>query len=646
MDGARGMDGSDGEDGVSVTNAFIDFDGSLVINLSDGQSLNVGEVVAPDLAEKIKVITNGGGTSQGVLDTLTSLQNQINLISSALVYKGTWNASTNTPALASGVGTANSFYIVSVAGTTTLDGISNWGVGDWATFNGTAWQRVEGGAAGNFTDLSASGAVTLSGGTANGVAYLNGSKVLTTGSGLVFDSSGNLGIGTSSPSAKLHVQGNTFRQNDATNSNGYIIDTSTTTTRLETLFGGSSFAIRTGASASNRMFIDSSGNLGIGTSSPAVKFVVSNSGANGYEFDPANSFISSYNRSTSAWTAVTFRAGGYTWNINNSNDALKLDSSGNLGIGTSSPAFNSGSGVEIERAGIANLRLENSSAGNNFELYSDSLVNGINLRGFNGSPMVFWTANTERMRLDSSGNLGLGVTPSAWEASYKAFQFGAGSAFLAGRVGSLQNRQVFLGIGASNNGTNWLYTPTGVAISYYAQIDGAHQWFNAPSGTAGATVTFTQAMTLNASGNLGIGTTSPTAKLEVTAGATGVQSLFSHSSGTPTIAVGATTTTYNTQIGYNVTSEYGYIQATAAAGVYDDIAINPLGGNLGIGTTSPSASAILDAQSTTKGVRMPNMTTTQKNAIASPAAGLMVFDTTLAKLCVYTGAAWQTITSV
>jgi hypothetical protein len=68
-------------------------------------------------------------------------------------------------------------------------------------------------------------------------------------------------------------------------------------------------------------------------------------------------------------------------------------------------------------------------------------------------------------------------------------------------------------------------------------------------------------------------------------------------------------------------------------------------GNLGIGVTA-NASAILDAQSTTKGVRMPNMTTTQKNAIASPAAGLMVFDTTLAKLCVYSGSAWQTITSI
>jgi len=69
-------------------------------------------------------------------------------------------------------------------------------------------------------------------------------------------------------------------------------------------------------------------------------------------------------------------------------------------------------------------------------------------------------------------------------------------------------------------------------------------------------------------------------------------------------------------------------------------------GNFGIGTSSPSASAIIDAQSTTKGVRMPNMTTAQKNAISAPAAGLIVFDTSLAKLCVYSGAAWETITSI
>jgi hypothetical protein len=66
--------------------------------------------------------------------------------------------------------------------------------------------------------------------------------------------------------------------------------------------------------------------------------------------------------------------------------------------------------------------------------------------------------------------------------------------------------------------------------------------------------------------------------------------------------------------------------------------------SVGIGTATPAATAILDVQSTTKGLRFPNMTTTQKNAI-SASAGTVVFDTTLSKLCVHTGSAWQTITS-
>ena len=59
-DGLNGKDGKDGKDGVSVTDAKIDFDGSLVITLSTGQELNVGEVVAPELQEKIKLVTSGG----------------------------------------------------------------------------------------------------------------------------------------------------------------------------------------------------------------------------------------------------------------------------------------------------------------------------------------------------------------------------------------------------------------------------------------------------------------------------------------------------------------------------------------------------------------------------------------------------------
>jgi hypothetical protein len=168
--GQRGQDGTngvDGTDGVSVIDAHIDFDGSLIIGLSSGRVINVGEVVTSDLAEKIKVITNGGGTSQTVLDTLASLQTQINnlipsqtgnsgkylttngsalswaSVAGGLTYQGTWNASTNTPTLASGVGVNGYYYITSTAGSTNLDGITDWQIGDWLMFNGTVWQKID-----------------------------------------------------------------------------------------------------------------------------------------------------------------------------------------------------------------------------------------------------------------------------------------------------------------------------------------------------------------------------------------------------------------------------------------------------------------------------------------------------------------------
>ena len=160
QNGRDGHDGVDGNDGISVTSARIDFDGSLVIGLSSGVELNVGEVVAPDLAESIKVITNGGGTSQSVLDTLTSLQAQITAMAGFVNYEGTWNASTNTPTLTSSVGTKGDYYVVSTTGSTNLNGITTWTQGDWAIFNGSAWEKVDN------TDLVTSvagrtGAITL-----------------------------------------------------------------------------------------------------------------------------------------------------------------------------------------------------------------------------------------------------------------------------------------------------------------------------------------------------------------------------------------------------------------------------------------------------------------------------------------------------
>jgi hypothetical protein len=118
-----------------------------------------------------------------MLKTVSSITNAIG----ALNYKGTWNASTNTPTITSGVGVKGDYYVVSVNGTTTIDGISNWGVGDWITYNGGAWQRVEGGADLNGVNLEVTGTTNLAALTASTALALDASKnvvsVTNTGTG-------------------------------------------------------------------------------------------------------------------------------------------------------------------------------------------------------------------------------------------------------------------------------------------------------------------------------------------------------------------------------------------------------------------------------------------------------------------------------
>lgn len=98
---------------------------------------------------------NGGGK-------LTSSQIPASLVG-AVVYQGVWNAATNTPALASGVGTQGYYYKVSVAGTTAIDGISAWNVGDSIIFDGSTWDKIDGvtnevvTVAGLYGNISASG---------------------------------------------------------------------------------------------------------------------------------------------------------------------------------------------------------------------------------------------------------------------------------------------------------------------------------------------------------------------------------------------------------------------------------------------------------------------------------------------------------
>jgi hypothetical protein len=88
----------------------------------------------------------------------------------ALSYQGTWNASTNTPTLASGAGVKGYYYVVSVAGSTNLDGVTDWKVGDWAVYNGTAWQKVDN--TDSVTSVNGyTGAVVLTAADVNAVPY-------------------------------------------------------------------------------------------------------------------------------------------------------------------------------------------------------------------------------------------------------------------------------------------------------------------------------------------------------------------------------------------------------------------------------------------------------------------------------------------
>ena len=102
-----------------------------------------------------------------MLKTVSSVTNAIG----ALNYKGTWDASTNNPTLTSSVGTKGDYYVVSVAGSTNLNGETLWGVGDWAVFNGSIWQKVDGG------DTSTVNSLTVT--SLTGYMYANNSAAVT-----------------------------------------------------------------------------------------------------------------------------------------------------------------------------------------------------------------------------------------------------------------------------------------------------------------------------------------------------------------------------------------------------------------------------------------------------------------------------------
>ena len=432
-------------------------------------------------------------------------------------------------------------------------------VGNAAT---TPVQLLGTGSDGSFTNLTVSGTTALNGGAtlgdASGDALTINSSAVSIPNGLNFDSNtfvidatnNRVGVGTASPSQKIHVSDSAATYLQLSNTSG-----TPSNIFIGALGSNNSIISRDGTTGNNplafivgtteRMRIDSLGQLGIGTSSPGYRLDVaagdttaglgyaarlrSNSTAGAASLQFTNNAVSAQNAYITADDSqnLTLASGtGYARLWTNGSERMRIDSSGNVGIGTSSPANPGSFGcvLNIDNAGGSALYLSDDGSVGQVSMFGTSM--SINNRA-NGATL-FSTNATERMRIDSSGNVGIGTSSpqnqlhiNGTSTGYARFQ----SSNRTFTIGSLASAYGFV----------------------INDVDAA-----------------AERMRIDASGNVGIGITTPNTRLVVYANTTtATQRIFNvnavntyqmsfHNS----VGECGTITTGSNSVGYNSNSDY------------------------------------------------------------------------------------------
>lgn len=211
-----------------------------------------------------------------------------------------------------------------------------------------------------------------------------------------------------------------------------------------------------------------------------------------------------------AWSTSALTSGRVTYagtgGLLQDNSLFVFDGT-NLGIGTATPSGFLGNKLVIATGGTANEGMTIYSSSNNGSIWFAKATTGTGrYQGgidyqHSTDRLYFYSATQGNMILDGSGNLGIGAVPSAWTAGSQAIEGGYGSISFSSTLGTTLAANLYYGTSA------WRYKITTSARLMLADAN-SFQWYNAPSGTAGTAATLTQAMTLDSSGNLLVGTTS------------------------------------------------------------------------------------------------------------------------------------------